>query len=179
MRWDDINTQVCSMARTLAIVGDRWTFLIIRDLFLGNRRFSSLHKSLGLSKHRLSDRLNRLVENDVLYKQCYDPARQRFEYRLTEKGLDLYPVLMTIVQFGNKWEVDSDGIPLEHYHKSCGQITQPYLACSECDEAIHAQDVEPALGPGITKKIARGESIGIDSEFFSRAGSQSPGSSAK
>ncbi len=158
------------MARTLAIVGDRWTFLIIRDLFLGNRRFSSLHKSLGLSKHRLSDRLNRLIENDVLYKQCYDQSRQRFEYRLTKKGVDLYPVLMTIVQFGNKWEADSDGIPLEHRHKNCGQMTQPYLACSECNEPIRAQDIEPKLGPGITKKIARGESFGVSSRFFEKLG---------
>ncbi len=156
------------MARTLAIVGDRWTFLIIRDVFLGNRRFSTLHKSLGINKHRLTDRLTRLLEHGVLHKQCYDEARQRFEYRLTDKGVDLYPVLMTIVQFGNKWEVDSDGVPLEHQHKSCGKITQPYLACSECHEPIRAQDIAPKLGPGITKKLDRGESLGLNGNFFEK-----------
>lgn len=166
MRWDEVNTQVCSMARTLAIVGDRWTFLIIRDIFLGNRRFSSLHKALGINKHRLTDRLNRLLDHNVLYKQCYDEARQRFEYRLTEKGIDLYPVLMTIVQFGNKWEADRDGIPLEHVHKNCVKVTQPYLACSECHEPIYAQDIQPRLGPGITRKLKRGETLGINNAFY-------------
>jgi len=166
MRWDDVNTQVCSMARTLAIVGDRWTFLIIRDITLGNRRFTSLHKALGITKHRLTDRLTRLIEHGVVYKQCYDEARQRFEYRLTEKGLDLYPVLMTIVQFGNKWEADEDGVPLEHVHKTCGAVTQPYLACSECHEPIHAREVRAQLGPGIRRKLERGETFGIQGSYY-------------
>jgi len=168
MRWDEVDNQVCSMARTLAIVGDRWTFLIIRDIFLGNLRFSSLHKALGINKHRLTDRLKRLIEHEVLYKKCYDEARQRFEYRLTKKGIDLYPVLMTVVQFGDKWEADADGVPMQHKHKTCEQITQPYLACSECHQPIRPQDVQPQLGPGITKKIERGENIGIFDGFYEK-----------
>ena len=165
MRWDEINSLPCSMARTLAIVGDRWTFLIIRDLFLGNRRFSTLQKSLEISKHRLTDRLNRLVEDGILFRQCYDEARNRFEYRLTEKGLDLYPILMTIVQFGDKWEKDADGVPMQHVHKSCGKVTKPHLVCSECGDLLRPQDVQPKLGPGIKKKLQRGELVAEDGSF--------------
>lgn len=168
MRWDEINNQVCSMARTLAIVGDRWTFLIVRDIFLGNRRFSALQKGLGINKHRLTDRLNRLLEHKILYKQCYDEARQRFEYRLTEKGIDLYPVLMSVIQFGNKWEADADGVPMEYEHKSCGHLTDPYLACSECHAPIDAKDIQPRLGPGILRKLERGESLGMDGSPFEK-----------
>ena len=91
MRWEDVDSQICSMARALAIFGDRWTLLIIRDAFRRVKRFSHFQKSLGITKHRLADRLNRLVEAGIMIKVPYDESGKRFEYRLTEKGIDLYP----------------------------------------------------------------------------------------
>jgi len=159
MRWEDIDSQTCSMARGLAIFGDRWTLLIIRDCFRRVRRFSDFQKSLGITKHRLSDRLSRLVDEEILSKVPYDASGKRYEYRLTEKGLDLYPILMSVVQWGDKWVADEDGAPVIYTHKNCGKQTHPRYTCDGCGEAIQARDIAPEPGPGITKKLARGEAL--------------------
>ena len=153
MRWEEIDTQVCSMARALAIFGDRWTLLIIRDAFNRIRRFSAFQKSLGITKHRLAERLNRLVETGILRKEIYDERHGRFEYRLTDKGLDLYPVLMSVVQWGDKWAADQDGSPIYFTHTVCGHTTHPKYVCDVCNEEIHAKTLTPHLGPGIKKKL--------------------------
>lgn len=157
MRWEEVESQVCSIARALAIFGDRWTLLIIRDAFRRVRRFSDFQKSLGITKHRLSDRLNRLVDAGIFEKKIYDEKRGRYEYQLTEKGLDLYPVLMTVVQWGDKWVADEDGAPVVFRHKSCGKTMNARLVCDQCDEDIQAKAVLPEVGPGVTSKIERGE----------------------
>lgn len=157
MRWEDIDTQVCSVARALAIFGDRWTLLIIRDAFRRVRRFSAFQESLGITKHRLSDRLNRLVDEGVLRKELYDDNRARYEYRLTQKGLDLFPILMSVAQWGDKWVCDSDGTPLTFTHNDCGQITHPKFICDCCGGDLHAKNLTPETGPGIQKKVDRGE----------------------
>lgn len=155
MRWKEVDTQVCSIARALAIFGDRWTLLIIRDAFRRVRRFSEFQSSLGITRHRLSDRLNRLVEAEIFVKVLYDEKRERYEYRLTQKGLDLYPVLMSVVQWGDRWAVDEDGSPVTFIHKTCGHSTQPRYVCDVCDDEIIAKEIEPQLGPGITNKQQR------------------------
>lgn len=157
MRWEEIDGQVCSIARALAIFGDRWTLLIIRDAFRRVRRFSEFQKSLGITRHRLSDRLNRLVESGVLEKKLYDAKRERYEYRLTEKGLDLYPILMSVVNWGDKWACDDDGSPLVFKHVCCGQPTHPKMVCDVCDKELDAREIQPEAGPGVLRKIARGE----------------------
>jgi len=157
MRWEEIDGQVCSIARALAIFGDRWTLLIIRDAFRRVRRFSDFQKSLGITKHRLSDRLNRLVDAQIMEKRIYDENRERYEYRLTQKGLDLYPVLMTVVTWGDKWACDGDGSPVEFVHKRCGEVTHPKLVCDQCDDEILAREIQPRVGPGVTNKIGRGD----------------------
>ncbi|TNC81043.1 MAG: transcriptional regulator [Oleiphilus sp.] len=157
MRWEEIDGQVCSIARALAIFGDRWTLLIIRDAFRRVRRFSDFQKSLGITRHRLSDRLSRLVEYGILEKRLYDAKRARYEYRLTEKGLDLYPVLMSVVNWGDKWACDGDGSPVVFRHLACGQPTHPKMVCDVCDEPIDAREIRPEVGPGVLKKIARGD----------------------
>jgi len=156
MRWDEIDGQVCSIARSLAIFGDKWTLLIVRDSFRKIRRFSDFQKSLGITKHRLSDRLNRLVEVGILSKDIYDVKRARYEYRLTQKGLDLYPILMTVVQWGDKWTLDKDGPPVIFKHTTCGHISTPKYVCNACDEEIDAKSIEPLVGPGIDNKIQKG-----------------------
>ncbi len=148
MRWEEVDSQTCSMARALAIFGDRWTLLIIRDAFRRIRRFSDFQKSLGINKHRLSDRLNRLVEAKILEKRAASDGGPHKEYRLTEKGIELYPVLLAVAQWGDKWECENDGPPLVFRHKSCGQLTRPRYTCSACNEEIDARSIIPEAGPG-------------------------------
>lgn len=157
MRWEEIDSQVCSIARSLSIFGDRWTLLIIRDAFRRVKRFSDFQKSLGITRHRLSDRLNRLVDAEMMVKVLYDEKMSRYEYHLTEKGMDLYPVLMTVVQWGDKWVCDSDGPPIMFEHKTCGHVSSPQYACEHCAHEIRAKDMKPVLGPGVEKKLERGE----------------------
>jgi len=166
MRWEEIDSQVCSIARSLAIFGDRWTLLIIRDAFRRVRRFSEFQKSLGITKHRLSDRLNRLVDAGIMSKVLYDEKRSRYEYRLTEKGLDLYPVLMTVVQWGDKWVSDEDGAPVVFKHLECGHVSTPHYACNHCAHDITAKTMKPELGPGVEKKIDRGDMCSDDQEHI-------------
>ena len=159
MRWEDIGDQVCSVARTLSVIGDRWSMMILRDAFLGTRRFEDFHRQLGVSRHRLSDRLNKLVENDVLEKKAYQERPLRYEYRLTEKGIDLYQVMIAMVQWGDKWLSDDTGTPIEYVHKACGHKIKPQMACTECGEFIEARDVQPVVGPALKKAVATGGGI--------------------
>lgn len=152
MRWEEIDTQACSIARALAIFGDRWTLLILRDAFMRVRRFSEFQKSLGITKHRLSDRLNRLVDTGILTKELYDEKRSRYHYRLTTKGLDLYPILMSVVQWGDKWTSDQGGSPLIFTHKSCGHASKPRLVCDHCHEDVDAKEMIPGPGPGMASQ---------------------------
>lgn len=169
MRWDQINHQTCSISRSLAIFGDTWTLLIIRQIFMRIRRFSDIQQSLGITKHRLTDRLNRLIEAEVIYKSLYDEKYQRYEYRLTEKGLDISPILMTITMWGDKWLADADGAPVEYVHKQCGHNAKPVLACSACGESLSARDAELHLGPGIAQKLERGQLSELDIKLYQGA----------
>jgi DNA-binding HxlR family transcriptional regulator len=103
MRWKQIDTMTCSIARTLAVVGDRWTMLIIRDVFLGIRRFEAIQQDLQLTTHRLSDRLHKLVRDGIPRRVAYEKRPPRFEYRLTEKGVDLYPLIVAMIEWGDRW----------------------------------------------------------------------------
>jgi DNA-binding HxlR family transcriptional regulator len=162
MRWKDIDRQVCSVARSLSVVGDRWTLLVLRDVFLGTRRFEDLHRQLGISRHRLSDRLKKLVDSGVLTRVRYQQKPERFEYRLTSKGLGLYPVLITLAQWGTDWCDDGNGAPVEYLHKNCGHKTQAQLCCSECRENLEPQDVTPLIGPGLAAALAQGDGMFTD-----------------
>lgn len=148
MRWEELDQQPCSLARTLAVVGDRWTLLVLRDSFLGVRRFEEFERRLGITRHILTDRLKKLVEHGVLQRVPYQQRPVREEYRLTAKGLELYPVLMALVHWGDQHMADPRGAPVEHVHKGCGQRMRPVLTCSECGEAVSARDVSVRQGAG-------------------------------
>ena len=163
MRWEEIDQQVCAVARSLAVVGDRWTLLILRDAFLGTRRFADFQRQLGIARHRLTDRLNKLVEAGVFSRELYNERPQRYEYRLTRKGLALYPVLMTLAQWGGEWCDDGHGVPVEYRHRSCGHIMQPVLSCDQCGERLQPAEVTPQPGPGLRAAIARGDVVDVDS----------------
>lgn len=169
MRWKEVSQQTCSISRSLAIFGDTWTLLVIRQIFLRIRRFSDIQASLGITKHRLSDRLNRLIEEDIIYKELYDAKANRYEYRLTERGLDIYPILMSITQWGNKWASDDDGDPVTYVHKSCGHVMNPVMICGHCGDKLDPTQVVVNVGPGISRKAARGELSEIDEKMYSKS----------
>lgn len=152
MRWNEIGEMECSVARALSAVGDRWSLLILRDAFLGVRRFEQFQTDLGTTRHRLADRLRKLVEHGVLARVPYQERPRRFEYRLTEKGKDLYPVVVALVRWGDRWMAGKAGPPVELVHRSCGHAIVPTLACPDCGEAIAARDMTARPGPGLRKR---------------------------
>jgi DNA-binding HxlR family transcriptional regulator len=154
MRWDDIDKQVCSVARALSVVGDRWTLLILRDCFLGTRRFEQFQRQLGITRHRLSQRLGRLVEQGVLTRKPYQERPLRYEYRLTRKGLGLYPIMLSLAAWGDEWMDDGNGAPVSYVHNSCGHLIHPQLSCSACGEPLKPADVEAQVGPGLQAALA-------------------------
>jgi DNA-binding HxlR family transcriptional regulator len=147
MRWAEIDRMSCSVARALSVLGDRWTLLVLRDCFLGARRFEHFEASLGISPHLLSTRLAKLVEHGVLERRPYRERPTRFEYRLTEKGRDLYPVIASLVRWGDRWMAGEAGPPVVLTHRTCGHPTTPTLTCSECGERLEAREVEATLRP--------------------------------
>ena len=149
MRWKDVGENCCSVARTLAIIGDPWTMLVLRDAFLGVRRFDDFHARLDVTRHLLADRLKKLVAEEVLQRVPYQERPRRYEYRLTEKGRDLFPVLMALMRWGDRWLAGSDGAPLTLVHRACGQVMTPLLVCSHCREPVTAHDTEPRPGPAM------------------------------
>lgn len=161
MRWNDLAEEDCSLSRTLAVIGDRWTLLILRDAFLRVRRFEDFEKSLKIARRVLSERLALLVEEGILARVAYQDRPVRYEYRLTDKGLDLYPAIISLVHWGDKHYAGKDGPPVLHTHLKCGHDFRSVLTCSECGEAVGARDVSahrserrrkaasrPARGPG-------------------------------
>lgn len=128
----------CAVGNTLAVIGERWTLLVLREAFLGVRRFEQIQRHTGIARNILSDRLNTLVLHGILRRELYQERPQRYEYRLTKKGLDLYPVLLTIMDWGSK---HLGGRAITLTHKSCGATAMPQLACPECGEHVTARDV--------------------------------------
>jgi DNA-binding HxlR family transcriptional regulator len=150
VRHDDLADEPCSILRPLALLGDRWTLVVLRQAFAGVRRFEDFHTGLGVSRAVLAERLSRLVEAGVLERRAYrDTQRTRHEYRLTAKGLDLYPVLMALRAWGDKY-LAPDGAFIVYRHRDCGGRAEVNLVCDECGADVTAHDVEPTPGPGLT-----------------------------
>lgn len=149
MRWKELSSQTCSLARTLAVIGDRWTLLVLREAFLRVRRFDDFQKRLGIARRVLTERLALLVEEGVLEKRPYQDRPVRHEYRLTQKGLDLYPALIALVHWGDKHYADENGPPLIHTHMACGQDFTPVTTCSECGEPVDPRDVRVRVNPAL------------------------------
>lgn len=142
MKWNELGELQCPIARSLSIMGDRWTLLIIRDAFMRTRRFDDFQKNLGITRHLLSERLSRLVEHKILTKVLYLESPKRYEYKLTEKGLALYPVIMALTAWGNRWMNENKNFPIVSYvHKDCGQKTQAVMLCQCCGEPLTTRNV--------------------------------------
>ncbi|MGH8481691.1 MAG: winged helix-turn-helix transcriptional regulator [Nevskiaceae bacterium] len=130
------------------IVGELWAFMIIRDVFLGVRRFEGLRADLRISRKVLAERLELLVERGILERRQYRDRPPRHEYRLTPMGVDLFPVLIALARWGNRWLADAAGAPIEFVHRKCGQVTNARVVCDACGEDLGAHNVQPKLGAG-------------------------------
>lgn len=143
----DLSHMTCSIARTVEIVGDPWTELVLREMFLGTRRFDDLQRLTGASPHLLSQRLKRLESEDILVRRPYSERPLRHEYRLTEKGRDLWPIVIALKTWGDRWLDGGEDPRITLTHTTCGQTTRPYLVCSACGEPIEAVTSRPHLSP--------------------------------
>ena len=160
MRWSELGEEACSVARTVSVIGDRWTLLVLRDCFLRIRRFEDFQARLGITRPVLADRLRKLVAAGVLEKVAYQQRPIRHEYRLTEKGLALHPVLMAIVHWGDEFMSGDEGRPLLHRHKACGHLFDPVTSCSVCGEAVQAREVTVEPGPGARRALPSAKTRG-------------------
>lgn len=150
----------CSVARPLSFLGERWAMLVLRDLFLGRRRFDEFQDSLGVASNVLSQRLASLVEEGVVERRRYSEHPERFEYRLTQKGRDLQPVLLAMLAWGDRYTAGPDGPPLETVHDECGHAFHAVPTCSECGGEVHSGNVHNRPGPGASaEQRRRGEEL--------------------
>src|SRR5271163_378802 len=131
MLGSDYKGQNCSIARALEQIGERWTLLILRDAFLGRRRFDDFQGNLGIARNVLQTRLTRLVDAGILRRERYQERPERFEYRLTRKGVDLWPIVIALLQWGDRYEAP-DGPPVVIVHKQCGGEIDGRRRCGKC-----------------------------------------------
>jgi DNA-binding HxlR family transcriptional regulator len=145
MRWSEIDQQDCSVAQALSVVGDRWTMLILKEAFMRVRRFEDFQERTSAPKAVLAERLRELVDDGVLERRQYSERPDRFEYRLTEKGIDLWPVLVSLLRWGDRWMGSRQGPPVELHHRTCGHEMHPELACPHCGDWLEARDVKATM----------------------------------
>lgn len=142
--FEDIN---CSVAQTLEVVGEWWTMLVIRDLFLRVRRFDEIQERLGISRNVLAERLDHLVDHGIVERRPYQEHPVRYDYVLTAKGRDLWPLVTAMREWGDKWAAPS-GPPVELLHTTCGHRVHSVPTCSACGEVLELHDVRAVAGPG-------------------------------
>ena len=139
----------CSIARAMEILGERWTFLILREAFYGVRRFSDMQRNLGIARNVLADRLRHLVAEGMFDRVRYRTDPDWYEYKLTDRALDLYPVIVGLMRWADRHftEDREDVIGLELVHRACGARADPYLACAHCHERIDGRDIDARVRP--------------------------------
>lgn len=141
------DSQVCSVAGSLELVGERWTLLIVRDAFLGARRFEDFQRRTGMARNVLTARLGRLVEEGIFKRVPYQEHPARHEYRLTEKGIDLWPVIVSLLQWGDR-HVYPGRAPVLLVHKHCGGAVDDHRICETCGARLGPRDVQARQGIG-------------------------------
>jgi DNA-binding HxlR family transcriptional regulator len=137
----------CSIARTVDLVGEWWTPLILRDLFVGLRRFEDIRRDLGIASNVLTVRLERLVDHEIVERRKYQDLPPRFEYYLTAKGKDLFPIIAALMAYGDRWLSGEAGPPALFIH-DCGHAASAKVVCDHCGEELTADTVRPEPGPG-------------------------------
>ena len=138
----------CTIARTLEVAGERWSLLILRDAFMGTRRFEDFRARLGIARNILTVRLDGFVEEGILERRKYQTRPERFEYRLTPKGHDLYEVILALKKWGDRWTANKRGLPLLTRHKTCGKVFDVEATCPHCGDEVTSRTVRYELGPG-------------------------------
>ncbi|MGH2904181.1 MAG: winged helix-turn-helix transcriptional regulator [Solirubrobacteraceae bacterium] len=151
MPYRPFDRQNCSIAATLAIIGERWTLLVMREVLLGRRRFAEIRTELCVAPNILSDRLDTLVDHDLLQRRRYGKHPEALEYVPTEKGVDLNPVLVTLMQWGDRY-LAPDGPPRVHVDTVCGHDAAPQLHCSHCGDPLSPDRLKVRPGPGANAK---------------------------
>ena len=145
--------QTCSIARTLEVIGERWTMLIVREAFLGTRRFDDYQRRLGIARNVLQTRLERLIGEGVLERVPYQERPVRYEYRLTSKGIDLWPVLVAMLKWGDE-HAAPNGPPMVLEHRGCGGEIDDRRRCLRCGADLQAAEVKARTGPGAARVAA-------------------------
>jgi DNA-binding HxlR family transcriptional regulator len=148
MQRTDFGEMACSIARTMDVIGEPWSPLVLRNVFIGITRFDQLQRSLGISRKVLAERLKWLTDNEVLERRQYSDRPPRYEYVLTARGQELVEVLMVMVRWGDRWLAGEAGPPVLYRHQACGQISHVELTCSQCGEPMHATGIDVLPGPG-------------------------------
>jgi DNA-binding HxlR family transcriptional regulator len=138
----------CSIARAVDVIGRRWTPLVVRDLFAGMTKFEDIRRDLGIASNILAARLDELERHGVVERRQYQSTPARAEYVLTERGRDLYPVIATLLAWGDKWLSAPDGPPALTVHADCGHVTTAKTVCAECGGELNAGNAIHAAGPG-------------------------------
>jgi DNA-binding HxlR family transcriptional regulator len=147
----DYSNQVCGIAGALEVVGERWSLLILRDIFLGLRRFDEIQDDLGIARNVLQARLSTLTDAGVLERRLYQERPPRYEYLLTEKGLDLWPALVALMKWGDRYVIDAAaGAPTIVEHAGCGGSLDDHLICERCGEPVSVRQARARPGPGAT-----------------------------
>jgi DNA-binding HxlR family transcriptional regulator len=144
----DYPDQLCSIAKSLEVIGERWSLLIVRDVFNGHRRFGEIQTSLGVARNVLAARLQKLVEEEILERRMYQESPPRHEYFLTEKGLGLWPTLIALLNWGDRYSPTPGGPPKVILHKVCGGQVSERGICESCGEVLTARDAVQVPGPG-------------------------------
>jgi DNA-binding HxlR family transcriptional regulator len=151
MQRTDFGSMSCSIARTLAVAGEPWTPLILRDIVFGLTKFDEIQRDLGVATNILTDRLSTLVTHGLLTREPYQRRPLRYRYELTEKGADLLPVLLAMIRWGDRWTADQEGPPVMIVHRRCGQPTEALMVCSACKGPLHGGEVGARVGPGASR----------------------------
>jgi DNA-binding HxlR family transcriptional regulator len=136
MRGVSLSDLHCSVARTLDVVGERWTLLVLRDAFSGATRFEEFAARLPVARNILTDRLRTLVAHDILERHAYSEHPPRYEYRLTRRGADLYPALISLLNWGDQYLAGADGPPVDLRHRDCGGQLHTAVVCASCGDEV-------------------------------------------
>jgi DNA-binding HxlR family transcriptional regulator len=149
----------CSVAKALEVIGERWSLLIVRAVMHGNRRFGEMQGSLGIARNVLSARLERLIEEDILERRAYQESPPRYEYFLTQKGLDLWPALIALLHWGDRYSPGPDGPRRLIVHKECGGAVSERGICESCGKTLHARDARELPGAESESPALAGERL--------------------